>query len=162
MKKSGYPIKYAIMPIEAKVVWDDGKSNVVYRGVDPIYYIVSKVFLVGENLLYFNDGTSRKTLGVVYPYATMESINNERAIPKYGIDEFYANKKTVDNIYDNYEAAKKEAERLNNRLRGRLLGKSAADFEVNAAKYNEFEKLILMYTDDMKVEETPSSEFRIK
>ena len=164
--KKNYPIKYAVMAIKEENNWAKISGN-LGNGYGDVAYIVSKVYLLGSNTLYFNDGTSKNEYNVVFPYKSPADLEDRRG-PKYGINSFYVDYDTVDFVFDNYNDANEYAGKLNDRLR-KIICKSmiATGIDLNIQQeqsnilfsdrleeYQKFEDLILTLSDDMVI--TPS------
>lgn len=169
MSSRKYPIKYAVMAIDEKNDWINDSDN-LGSGYGDVAYIVSKVYLLKSNTLYFNDGTSKEEYNVVFPYKSPKDLNLRRT-PKYGINDFYTDYDTVDYVFNSYIDAKEYADKLNDRLK-KIVCKSmvVTGIDLNVQKersnilfndrlhkYQKFEDIILMLSDDMVITPALSS-----
>ena len=114
-------IKYGIQPIYTKKEVNKETFRLLYG------YIVSKCYVIDENT-------------VLFPYASENTayIENERKINDIHIGY---NTNYVDNIYDDYDSAKKACEEMNNRL---LINGN------KKRRLKKIERLINLYTSEMK------------
>ena len=163
MNELNYPIKYAILGIEEQVGWQPGLHE-MEREYDVCGYIVSKVYIVGENIKYNRDGTYTKEYQVVFPFSCMNK--KERQIPEYNIHYRCYNAINVSEIFDNIEEAKNSASEKNKvlfaksyltyyfdknmSLKEKIL-KGQVEFSERLKKYLEFESFILSETIDMEI-----------
>lgn len=111
-----YPIKYAVL--ELKI---DGDSSYNYEKVT-VGYIVSKCYLIGQNLKFFSDGTSKVLFEVVFPYNDIlrfktnpsEIYKMEGTVPIIHKHDICANSKIVLDLFDTYDEAHAVANEMNN------------------------------------------------
>lgn len=114
-KEINLPIKYAILKLKLKSGYNAGYKDITQG------FIVEKCYVLESNAKYNLDGTSNIKHKVVFPYkdlATFKaSVENNLPLdigaprlPKYNYidDEFLID--VVDNLYDSYDLAKKNAE----------------------------------------------------
>ena len=116
--KNNYPIKYAAMPIYEQTGWTHG-LNALERNYDVVAYIVSKCYLISERKEYKRNGKQINNYEVVFPYSnSVSNYYNEykRREPEYDCTRECSNSIVVKNIYDTYEDANKEAQKLNQEI----------------------------------------------
>ena len=170
MNELNYPIKYAILGIEEQVGWAPGLHE-MEREYDVCGYIVSKVYVIEENIKYKRDGTFTKEYQVVFPFSCM--TDREKQTPKYNIYYQCYNSVSVSQIFDNIEEAKSAASEKNKELfaksyltyyfdknmslKEKIL-KGQVEFNERLKKYLEFENFILNETIDMEI--TPDEKIK--
>ena len=151
--KNNYPIKYAVIPIN--------EYNNKY-GNEIVCYIVSKVYLVSEELNYNIYKKDEKIYNIVSPYDYADFNTYKRVEPQKDFNGRFTNIIKVDKLFDNLEDALKEKEYLNNRL---LFNKKVYHSMNNKQRdlldeafnnttdyYNELERLIESNTPDLVVD----------
>lgn len=136
MSKMNYPVKYSVLnPIELTK-----RSELCYT-YDVVGYFVSKVYVVGETVRYFDDGTSKKQYQIVFPYLNRtELLQGQRHVPEYDYDGTCSNARCVSEIFDSYEEAKQASDYMY------LQYGCDGEFE----EYQDFETELFEATDDMK------------
>ena len=149
-----YPIVYTLMKITDYTDWDVEET---------VGYVVSKAYLVSENVIYSGDGNIHSKYSVVFPYHSINDIKlNKRHYPEYGIgnhEECY-NSSTVDILYSSFEEADLQATILNKELLDNYCRKCSfdamkearAEFRNIQQKYKVLEELIQESTTDMCIE----------
>lgn len=174
MNELNYPIKYAILGIEEQVGWQPGLHE-MEREYDVCGYIVSKVYVVGENIKYNRDGTYSKDYQVVFPFSCM--TDREKQTPKYNIYYQCYNSVSVSQIFDDVDDAKSAANDKNSELRYKSylpyysnkdmsltekILKGLAEFDERLKKYLDFESFILSETIDMEITSDKKTKSRIR
>lgn len=166
---NNYPIKYTIMKIYNSEISSD-VSFVKYGNYDPAVYIVTKAYVVEENVKYYGNGQSEQSYKVVFPYdGNNIKKENNRNIPVFDIHLNCINARSVAKVFDTYEEALTEAQTQNYSylLKLQEIIKSVASSEEEYdilynkeySKYidkiqrvtNEVEKNILKCSEDMIV-----------
>lgn len=174
MNELNYPIKYAILGIEEQVGWQPGLHE-MEREYDVCGYVVSKVYVVGENIKYNRDGTYSKDYQVVFPFSC--TTDREKQTPKYNIYYQCYNSINVSEIFDSIEEAKSTASEKNKELfsksyltyyfdkkmslKEKIL-KGQLEFNERLKKYLEFENFILNETIDMEITSDKKIKNRIR
>ena len=174
MNELNYPIKYAILGIEEQVGWQP-RLHEMERKYDVCGYVVSKVYVVGENIKYNRDGTYSKDYQVVFPFSC--TTDREKQTPKYNIYYQCYNSVSVSQIFDSIEDAKSTANDKNRELRSRCclpkfynrelslverVLKGQAEFDERIKKCLEFETFILSETIDMEITSDEQIKSRIR
>ena len=174
MNELNYPIKYAILGIEEQVGWTPGLHE-MEREYDICGYIVSKVYVIEENIKYNRDGTYTKEYHVVFPFYCLNDI--QKQIPKYNIYYQCLNAINVSQIFDNFDDAKNSANEKNKELRSRcclpkMFNKDLSlkerilnaqkEFDERIKNYLEFENFIVGETIDMEVTSDEKTKNRIR
>ena len=148
--ENNYPIVYAVMELL------DGKG-------DKVVYVPSKAYLVGDNIVYYFNGKSKRSYNVVFPfpYRYIKEIrkdNRDYPMFKSGTDVPW-NAKAVDSIFNNFGETKVKADELNKQLlRDHLSVYPASQVEQALEDYYKYlpydrgiEELIQELTMDMVV-----------
>lgn len=102
-----YPIKYAVIPLYKSMDVGSGKKD----NFKLVSYIISKCYLLEENIKYNEDGTNERIYNIMVP--NYEEFNDS-IDEKYDLS--YPSSTIVKNIYDNYNDALNEKNILNNGL----------------------------------------------
>lgn len=128
--KNNYPIRYTLMPIIKQNGWSLG-LNELEREYDVSCYIVSKCYVVSENKRYYQDGTFKIKYSVVFVYEKDDYDRFlERVEPEFNlINRECTNSLLVDEIFENYEAAKVAAQEKNEEILSQKL--SGLKFDAN-------------------------------
>ena len=114
--KKNYPIKYAVIPMIEQIGWDMG-LNELERRYGPVYYIVSRCYLVEENKRYKADGNEELKYHVVCPYEYDEFNCWRRIEPSFNMmNGRCTNDIVVDSVYDSFEEAKEYKEIKNQKI----------------------------------------------
>lgn len=134
-----YPIKYAVAELKERGGWAVNYSNYV------IGYIASKCYVLEKIIEYKRNGDTEVKYKVVFPYKDIDSYevglrNDKKHLKKATepVDNSYITD-IVDNLYDTYEDAKKEAVRKNRYL------------EDDISLCLQFEKAVLKETKNMEI-----------
>lgn len=119
-KGNNYPIKYAVMPIyRPPGAWRSGVFHYERNYNEIVCNIVSKCYVIREIKTYNGDGTDVQTFEVVFPFRNY-MLNNDHwdynEIPNYNFSRECNNGIIVENIFDNYEEAKRKADEINNHI----------------------------------------------
>lgn len=81
----------------------------IYEDNKLIYYIVSKCYLLGQNIKYYEDGTKDETYEVFFPV----SLNYERLIPRFDSFMNCINASYLPCIFSEFALAKEYVDILN-------------------------------------------------
>ena len=165
--KNNYPIKYAVIPMIEQIGWTSGLHE-LEREYGTVCYIVSKCFLLNEEIIYDKEGTSKKRYKVKFPFSEDSYYPRwEREDPIYSFNGDAIDVLSVDKVYDNYEEAKEEKEYKNIVLRTNRLSlfmseeenaKSVNEFNNTLEYYNKLESLIEDNTKDLVVNNKPKEQ----
>ena len=147
--KNNYPIKYAIIPmIEQNNIYED----------EIVYYIAIKCYVIAEHKLYQSNGEKIINYDVVSPYKRIFFDKYKRQSP---VDGEYIENYSVSNIYDSYEEAKLDKEKMidilynqkHRFIRFTDTRKEILDLQLKATKayYDELEKKINKNTEDLVI-----------
>ncbi len=164
-EKLNYPIKFAIQELTIEGGFTQNYENII------LGFIVSKCYVVNENIKYLEDGTNHITYKVVFPYKDIDSFrcslsklynyNEKPAIPKYNYCGECKNANTVTKIFDTYEEAYLDTEIENQNLRKKIPFYNIEEYKNLIMKYNKnleicklFEQLILDKTKNMIITKT--------
>lgn len=147
--KNNYPIKYAIIPITEQ-------NNRLEDEI--VYYVAIKCYVIGEHKIYRSNGEEIVNYDVVSPYKKIYYDKYKRQAP---IDGEYIEHYNVSNLYDFYEEAKLDKEKMidvlynQKRRQIRLTDnkKEILNLLLKSAKayYDELEKKINKNTDDLLI-----------
>lgn len=158
-KEINYPVKYAILKLEALGDRGANYANITYG------FIASKCYIVEKNINY---GTNKKTYKVVFPYNDIKSfINSSKDIfslgpkkrPSYDKNGELLYYTTVTQIFDTFEEAKELASNLRHDYQ--FVMKSQNNLKLTYTKLirsgldlnEKYENLIELSTSDMIVTE---------
>jgi len=165
-----YPVKYAVL----ELCTDAFTSDIVY------VYIVSKCYVVGENIRYYSDGSSKSLYNVVFPYQDFSKFNGSGTLEKRIIPEILygniCNYQQVDCLFDDYYLAKTIADEKNCESLGSLLALISVNgdklkwinrinevtnsFSLTLEKCNLYEQHILLESEDMNVTSNLISDYK--
>ena len=164
--KNNYPIKYALMPIEAHTGWDYGLSAITPK-YENIYYIVSKCFIISESTKYERNGRERKNYKIAFPLIinnNYKEIFLDRNKGLYGLHETYVDTTAVDEVFDTFENAQKRKNEKNEKvfltqinklvINDKLdeeLTKLENEFNNLAKKYDQIETMIENNTQELTI-----------
>ena len=150
-----YPIKYAVLELKER-----GDINVGYKDITQ-GFIVSKCYVISSNILYQPDGTKKITHSVVFPFENISlfkfSLKNGKknigreAIPHYDSNNKIQLTRTVEEIYDTYDEAKKESSIKNLSFYEKNLNLGQEKVKNNIDICIEFEKEVANATSNMDV-----------
>lgn len=157
-----YPIKYAVLELKIKGGWISNYEDIT------IGFIVSKCYIVNQNIRYFQNGTNKVSYTVVFPYTNIEAFKNklsrgneyfeEPAIPKFNYHGECLNANTVLNIFDTFEEATESANKENRGIKSAIAlrfnsiddyNKSVKEFEENLNTCKLYEQYIDNQTNEM-------------
>ena len=122
--KYNYPVKYAIMPIYEQVGWSSGLHE-LERNYEGVGNIVSKCYVVSNKVSYLVDGSEKREYEVVFPYQKTDYMRIHdfiRVHPKFNFNGHCINSNIVGKLYDNFDDAKENAEKLNRDILSYNLG----------------------------------------
>lgn len=161
-----YPVKYAVLELKVKGDWkNDYKDRT-------IGFIASKCRIVSQNIRYFQDGTSKLSYQVVFPYKNIEEYKNRisrnlpfdeiEKLPNFGSYDNCLNATVVSEIYDTYDEASDVADNKNSDMRhfaGAFVyptwqvkrEEKIKEFDTNIAICKSFEHDIIEATSSMQV-----------
>ena len=181
-KEINFPIKYAVLELKENGGYLTGYKDIT-RG-----FIASKCYVVESAIVYNSDGSSKIVHKVVFPFNNIEkfklSLRNGRQnignaeVPKYDACNHIYPISIVDELFDSYDFAKFAAEERNEDYRCNILSKTPSsiinsdtklnwqeqyeylrkEFEEELEICNLFEKLILLETKDMDINEELSTD----
>ena len=177
-KDNNFPIKYAILELKEKGGYITNYEDIV-RG-----YIVSKCWLVESSIKYFSNGNSKFSHKVIFPYKDLDilktSLRNdveyigERVTINYDFNYNPYPVDVVSELFDSYEDAKIIAEEKNRIMKNNIASKiyfsvldprfkqTLCDYEnefaIQLSICQLFEKLSLLETEDMTIEEDISQD----
>ena len=164
-----YPIKYAILELKEQGGWLVGYEDITQG------FIVSKCYVVGSEIKYYQDGKNEITHKVVFPFKNISdfrvslqrgsSYNSYETVPAYDACGNLYPVDVVSSLFDSYEQAKEIAFQKNEEMKSKLIlnvslsdenwkekyEKLKIDFLENLNICNQFEELILMQTESMSV-----------
>lgn len=145
MIELNYPVKYALLPIKARRTNKMGEEFFVNE-----CYIISKVYVMEEHIIFLEDGNYGGNYKVCFPYVVYaDGINCEKKTPiDYKKSEHEA---TVFYLYDSFEEALAAKEERNVLISNKVI-----------EKYKPFEYKILELTKDMVVEKDDRVKIRRK
>lgn len=157
-----YPIKYAIQELKINKGYDSNYEDITYG------FIISKCYVVNQNIRYYQDGSNSLTYNVVFPYKDIQTFiynknfkypfNEIKSIPHYSLWNNCMNDTIIYNIFDTYEEAlTKKYEYIieHKRKISKQLSKISEyeklikTFKENQTICNEYEKIIFEKTKDM-------------
>ena len=99
MNKTNFPIKYALQPIYESINSEE----------EALFYIISKCFLVGDNIKYYEDGSILHYYEIVFPYKEefVTLLNNKgiKRKPQFDYKNSCYNQDYTYKLYDSYEDA---------------------------------------------------------
>lgn len=159
-KELNYPIKYTIQKLTIEGGFTQNYENIT------LGFIVSKCYVVNENIKYLADGTTNTTYKVVFPYKDIDSFrcslsklynyNEEPSIPEYNYCGECKNANTITKIFDTYEEAYITVEIENQNLRKKIPFHNIEEYKNIIRKHNKnleicklFEQLITEKTKNM-------------
>ena len=159
-----YPIKYAIQELKINKGYDSNYEDITYG------FIISKCYIVNQNIRYHQDGTNTLTYNVVFPYKDIETFiyhtqfnyqfNETKSIPYYSFRNKCMNDTIIYNIFDTYEEALIEKEKQikeHKRIMFKQLSKISEyekllkTLEQNQIICNKYEEIILEKTKDILI-----------
>ena len=115
-KVLNYPIKYAILELKTKGGFIHNFEDIT------VGFIVSKCYVVNQNIRYYEDGSSKTTYHVVFPYNDIHNFKwrtlggftfyDTEISPSFGYHGNCMNANVVSSIYDNFDEADKYLEDL--------------------------------------------------
>ena len=108
-----YPIKYALMPIDEQVGWNNGVYG-LERNYDTVCYIVSKCYVISEKTKFEPNGDTSIEYQVVFPYEYREFNRWKKVLPSRSVHGIPLNSKTVHNLFDSFEEASFHCDKKNN------------------------------------------------
>lgn len=125
-KVLNYPIKYAILELKTKGGFIHNFEDIT------VGFIVSKCYVVNQNIRYYEDGSSKTTYHVVFPYNDIHNFKwrtlggftfyDTEISPSFGYHGNCMNANVVSSIYDNFDEAEVEAECENEKLKAKIGG----------------------------------------
>ena len=139
MEKLNYPMKYALLPVKSCRTNKIGKDFFINE-----CYIVSKVYVMEEHILFLEDGNYVSNYKVCFPYLVYsDGIDLEKKTPK----DYKKNnhEETVLFLYDSFEDANAAKESRNVLVPNEVV-----------ERYQLFEDKILELTSDMIIEKEKS------
>ena len=99
MKENNFPIKYALQPIYETIDMDE----------EILFYVISKCYLVVDNIKYYSDGTNIHYYEVVFPYKeefiTLLNNNGIKRKPQFDYKKTCYNQDYTYALYDSYDEA---------------------------------------------------------
>lgn len=158
-----YPIKYALMPIDEQVGWNNGVYG-LERNYDTVCYIVSKCYVISEKTKFEPNGDTSIEYQVVFPYEYREFNRWKKVLPSRSVHGIPLNSKTVHNLFDSFEEASLHCDKKNNEIRDGLctyipysddyeekITNILKEFDYRLANYKRLEEAIEVNTNDLKV-----------
>ena len=135
MEQLNYPMKYALLPVKSRRKNKNGEEFIINE-----CYIVSKVYVMEEHIIFLEDGNYGGNYKVCYPYLVYsDGIDLEKKTP---IDyRKMDHEETIFYLYDTFEDATAAKEKVNV-----LIPTDVVE------KYKPFEDRLLELTSDMLVE----------
>ncbi len=114
--KNNYPIRYALMPIEEQVGWNNG-LNELERDYDIVGYIVSKCYQITDNIDYKRNGKQEQIYKVVFIFQKDSYDNYVRVEPSYNLVHGKCTNDTeVTQVFKTYQEAVEEAKVQNEKI----------------------------------------------
>lgn len=162
------PVKYAILTLK---VTDPKSKKTLTRGK-----IVSKCFLLETREQYYPDGEIEKSYLVNFPFSDISTYEKTMFTLKPNIGEpNFDSQVKVDKVFDSYEEAQVDLERINKslerliRIKSQLSGRNWQEkyikamklFKKNNAICSLFEGRVLEATKDMEVEEKDKIKIKV-
>lgn len=168
MAKINYPIKYTIMAIDQNGNGEGYDDFISFKMPLPIAFIVSKCYLVGEEIKYFENGKMKKDYDVVFPFALSDLDTDEklyRTIPSCNFAGKYMEAVSTTYVFDSLEDALQVAKECNAKLLHEKIrtlqsdaittGEKVANIkerhDQNLKKWKDIEQKILDATSDIVV-----------
>lgn len=159
--KLNYPIKYAVLELKEQGGWSTNYEDVT------VGFIVSKCYVVEQNTRYLQNGTSKTSYKVVFPYKDFNNykyrllrgidINEHEHVPEYNYYRECTNANTVSDVFDTYEEATEIANQENHNKKRSIICKIVKydsilkEFEENLAICKSYEQIILEKTTEMTI-----------
>lgn len=154
-----YPIKYAVQELKINKGYDSNYEDVTFG------FIVSKCYIINQNITYHKDGTNTQTYNVIFPYKDIHNFIYSTLLRGYEFNEkpittiYQYNCNTVPMIFDTYEEASifKEQTYINFKKiilshYGTKYAKSILEeFETNKEISEKYEVIILAKTKELDI-----------
>lgn len=168
-RKLNYPVKYAVLELKTKGGFEQDYKDMT------VGFIASKCYVIGQNVRYYQDGTSKLSYQVVFPYNDIHNYKwrvarnyqfDEKEIsPSFGYYGDCMNANIVLNVFDTYDEASVVADSENENKKRKIgthLSLLEADwkekydeqvkvFEENLALCKRYEQIIVAQTANMLV-----------
>ena len=144
-KELNYPIKYAIQELTIQGGFTQNYEEIT------LGFIVSKCYVINQNIKYLQNGTFETIYKVVFPYKDIDSFryslsghhhyNEEPSIPKYNYCRECTNSNKVSELFDTYEEASLQAEIFNQEKRKKI----------NFCNINAYTELVKQHNKDLEI-----------
>ena len=161
-KELNYPIKYAVQELTIKGGWSQNYEEIT------LGFIVSKCYVINQNIKYLPNGTFETIYKVVFPYKDIDSFryslsghhhyNEEPSIPKYNYYGECTNANKVSETFDTYEEASLNAEIFNQEKRKKIYFCNIEAYKELVEKHNkdlkickQFEQITLEKTTNIPI-----------
>lgn len=158
-----YPIKYAIQELKINKGYDSNYEDITFG------FIISKCYVVNQNIKYHQDGSQTLTYNVVFPYKDIQTFTYEvltleypfneiKSTPHYSLWNNCLNDTIVSEIFDTFEEATIYKQQQNNNFKRKIFkqlskiseyDKLLKTFEENQTICNKYEEIILKNSNDM-------------
>lgn len=154
-----YPIKYAVQELKINKGYDSNYEDVTFG------FIVSKCYIISQNIKYHNDGTNTQTYDVIFPYKDIHNFIYSTLLRGYEFDEkptttmYQYNCNTVPTIFDTYEEASIFKEQTYINFRRTILSHYGTkyannlleEFQKNKEISEKYESIILERTKELTI-----------
>lgn len=168
-KKLNYPVKYAVLELKTKGGFIHNFEDIT------VGFIASKCYVVNQNVRYFEDGASKVSYQVVFPYNDIHnykwrslggfSFYDTEITPSFGYHGDCVNANVVSFVYDSFDEAVVEADAKNSGLKSKIGGNVSVtspdwhdkyleglrQFEKDIDACKKYEQIIGELTSDMAV-----------
>lgn len=118
--KLNYPIKYAVLELKVRGNWKNDYNE------KTVGFIASKCHVISQNIRYLENGTSKLSYQVVFPYINIEGYKNRmlrdlpfaeiERVPSFGPGGDCLNATIVPEIFDTYDEASEVAKNENYKI----------------------------------------------